>query len=60
MDGITLPQDFWRELIITGGPTLLSADAVFTEVGGVQMEWSFTNAFAFPNSSYPIEFTYFP
>jgi hypothetical protein len=58
--GITLAQDFWTRLEITGGPTLLSENAVFTEEGGTQMQWRFTDAFAFPNSSYPISFFYFP
>lgn len=60
LDGITLPQNFWTQLVITGGPTLLSADAVFTDIGGIKSQWSFTSTFGFPNSSYPLSFFYFP
>lgn len=52
------PQDFWIELDITGGPTLLSTAATFVDDG--DSKWSFTNAFAFPNASYPLNFTYLP
>lgn len=57
--GLSRPQNFWTRLVITGGPTLLSVNATVSNVGG-KTQWRFTDAFAFPNSSYPISFLYFP